>query len=78
MSLREDLEEFKKKIPEELQHMVESEAERLGRSGLIAKCLKAGDQAPSFFLPNQEGKLISSERLLAEGPLVVSFYRGGW
>ena len=78
MSLREDIEKFKEKVPEELLNMVQSEAERLIRSGFIAKCLKAGDRAPSFSLPNQEGKLISSERLFVRGPLVVSFYRGGW
>lgn len=78
MSLREDIEKFKEKVPEELLNMVQSEAERLVRSGFTAKCLKAGDRAPSFSLPNQEGRLISSVALLAKGPLVVSFYRGGW
>lgn len=35
-------------------------------------------QAPSFELPNPEGKLVSLFDLLATGPVVVTFYRGSW
>jgi peroxiredoxin len=45
---------------------------------IAARALKAGDRAPAFLLPNAEGALIASEDLLAAGPLVVSFFRGGW
>ena len=31
-----------------------------------------------FLGPNGAGKTVSSADLLAKGPLVVSFYRGGW
>jgi len=37
-----------------------------------------GQQAPRFELPDSEGKLSSLVDLLANGPLVVSFYRGSW
>ncbi|QVY66387.1 peroxiredoxin-like family protein [Polaribacter sp. Q13] len=40
--------------------------------------LKVGEKAPSFELPNAEGKLISLDSLLEEGPLVITFYRGDW
>ena len=40
--------------------------------------LKAGDRIPEFELPNVEGRLVTSEELLARGPLVLSFFRGGW
>lgn len=33
---------------------------------------------PGFLLPNAEGHLVDSEALLAQGPLVVTFFRGGW
>jgi len=33
---------------------------------------------PGFLLPNAEGSLVSSAELLAKGPLVVTFFRGGW
>jgi peroxiredoxin len=37
-----------------------------------------GQPAPAFELPNQDGGAVSSAGLLARGPLVVSFFRGGW
>jgi peroxiredoxin len=37
-----------------------------------------GQQAPSFELPNPDGKLNSLTDLLVKGPLVVTFYRGSW
>jgi peroxiredoxin len=40
--------------------------------------LKAGATAPAFRLRDASGKLVSSERLLRSGPLVIVFYRGGW
>ena len=45
----------------------------------VASCaLQLGDRAPDFLLPDAHGRLHSSEHLRSEGPLVVSFYRGGW
>ncbi len=43
-----------------------------------SSAIKVGEQAPSFELPNPDGKLISFTELLAKGPLVVTFYRGSW
>ncbi|EQA97575.1 hypothetical protein L286_22450 [Sphingobium sp. HDIP04] len=47
-------------------------------SGAATRALKAGDKAPSFTLNDPDGNPVSSEDLLAKGPLVVSFYRGVW
>jgi len=47
-------------------------------SGLAANALGVGDLAPSFELPNAQGRSISSTELLAKGPLVLTFYRGFW
>jgi len=50
---------------------------------LIASCQalnakKAGDRAPGFTLNDPDGHAVSSVELLANGPLVVSFYGGVW
>jgi peroxiredoxin len=45
---------------------------------LTERALKAGDQMPSFHLRDAFGKMVSSARLLKLGPLVLTFYRGGW
>ncbi|WP_445679290.1 peroxiredoxin-like family protein [Radicibacter daui] len=47
-------------------------------SGQAERALKAGDKAPAFTLNDPEGNAVSSEALLARGPLVLSFYRGVW
>ncbi len=47
-------------------------------AGAADGALKAGDPIPDFMLPNAEGVLVSSAQLIADGPLVLSFYRGVW
>ena len=50
----------------------------LRHSKIMDRVLKAGDAAPEFLLPNEEGRTVSSSDLLSRGPLVVGFYRGFW
>jgi peroxiredoxin len=40
--------------------------------------LKVGDQAPGFRLTNARGQTIALADLLAQGPVVLTFYRGAW
>jgi peroxiredoxin len=40
--------------------------------------IKISQQAPDFTLPNSQGELISLPNLLANGPVVITFYRGSW
>ena len=82
MSLKQDLDNLKeqsgKSIPQETLNIMSADTERLKRSGIIDHSLKAGDKVPFFSLPNVKGELISSTDLLTKGPIVLSFYRGGW
>ena len=50
----------------------------LEASGIAERALKVGDRAPSFSLFNQDHVLVSSDDLLLEGPLIISFFRGHW
>jgi peroxiredoxin len=63
--------------PSVIQTMHRATAE-LVASGAATRALKAGDKAPSFTLNDPEGHPVASADLLANGPLVVSFYRGVW
>ena len=47
-------------------------------SGAAERALKAGDRAPEFTLKDTERHDVSSRDWLAQGPLVVAFYRGVW
>jgi peroxiredoxin len=59
----------------EVMHRATAE---LKASGAAQRALKVGDKAPAFTLKDPEGKDVSSAALLANGPLIVSFYRGVW
>lgn len=43
-----------------------------------ANALKVGQKAIDFELPNQEGESVSLKKLMSQGPVVVTFYRGDW
>lgn len=87
MSLQAKLDAFKAdfeagKPPYSVPHSVIETMHRataeLIASGAAEHALKAGDKIPAFILADPEGKKVSSAALLAEGPLVISFYRGVW
>jgi AhpC/TSA family len=40
--------------------------------------LKEGAQAPDFTLPDARGNAVRLSHLLAQGPVVMTFYRGQW
>lgn len=45
---------------------------------VASHALKVGDTAPDFLLPDADGRLHSSEQMRRSGPIVLSFFRGGW
>lgn len=48
------------------------------QSGIIQQAKQIGDQAPDFTLSNAVGKSINLAEHLKEGPIVLTWYRGGW
>jgi peroxiredoxin len=83
MSLQDKLDALKvefetKMAPPAVVEVMHRVTDELIASGQAERALRAGDRAPSFTLPDPDGKLVSSAGLLAKGPLVVTFYRGGW
>ena len=50
----------------------------VAKSGLAEKALKVGDKAPDFTLKNADGKEVTLSKLLKNGPVVMTWYRGGW
>ena len=47
-------------------------------SGYRARMPAVGTAMPGFTLPDTAGVTVTSAALLAQGPLVVSFFRGAW
>lgn len=82
MSLADDLaarrKESRGRIPADKLEIMDRAARLLEQSGLTETCLGEGDIAPDFVLPNALGKKVALRDLLERGPVVLSFYRGGW
>ena len=87
MTLQDKLDAFKAdfeagkppyNVPPAVIEVMHRATAELIASGAAARALKAGDKAPAFTLKDPDGVDVSSVDLLAEGPLVVSFYRGVW
>lgn len=52
--------------------------QKLKDSGMIAKAIKKGDSYIDFELPNIKGNKVKLSEELKKGPIVLTFYRGGW
>jgi peroxiredoxin len=57
---------------------VDRMAARLRETGAGESAPAIGDIMPRFILPDQEGKLVDLDRVLAKGPAAVVFTRGHW
>jgi peroxiredoxin len=51
---------------------------QLINSGEASNALKEGARAPDFILPDARGNAVRLSHLLAQGPVVITFYRGQW
>ncbi|GGD97369.1 peroxiredoxin-like family protein [Paenibacillus nasutitermitis] len=70
-------ENLKTVIPLEAYRLLQQSLENLQQSG-VANGLQVGDQAPDFTLKNALGSEINFYQALNNGPVILSFYRGGW
>lgn len=57
---------------------IEAGIKALAESGIVEKAPKVGEKAPSFTLPDAASKSVSLDALLKRGPVVITWYRGGW
>jgi len=67
-----------KRIPADKAAVMHRATEDLRVSGIMDRLIKVGDRLPSFALPNAYGQDVRSSDLLAQGPLVLTFFRGAW
>jgi hypothetical protein len=81
MSLKEQLAEYRadwfKRVPAGRQAVIERHVNEL-RNGLAKAALKPGDRAPAIVLTNAKDETVDVGTLLKRGPVIVTFYRGGW
>ncbi|GAA3788090.1 peroxiredoxin-like family protein [Streptomyces chiangmaiensis] len=65
-------------IPAEIREIMRRAGRELADSGQADRAMTVGDQAPGFRLPSATGQTVDLEELLADGPVVLTFYRGAW
>lgn len=68
----------RERVPAEVLSVMDRTTRDLAATGIAAASRQAGDRAPAFELDNHLGERRTLSALLADGPLVLSFYRGGW
>lgn len=82
MGLQEQLDtfraEFARTAPSGRVALYEARIEELRANFALEKAVGTGDEAPDFSLPDVQGNPVSLSALLQCGPVVVTFYRGGW
>lgn len=80
MTQRERLEETRQRLDAvaEVREAVAASLAELRRTGAAAAALGLGETFPDFLLPDAEGQLVERADLLAQGPAVVTFFRGDW
>ncbi len=65
-------------VPAELLEAGRQGTAELKASGILERALGTGATMPAFTLNDAHGNAVSSQALLAKGPLVIVFYRGAW
>lgn len=82
MSLEQELAafkaEFSRTAPVGRAALYEAKIEQLRADFAFERAVNADGIAPDFALPNAVGKSIVLKDLLRSGPVVLTFYRGGW
>lgn len=69
---------FLEQAPQETVETMAKATSDLEKSGIVNTSLQVGANAPDFELPDPTGKRVKLSALLANGPVVLNFYRGEW
>lgn len=76
--LSEKKEAFIKNAPDSKKKIYAEGIEAVVNSGVLDKALNVGDKAINFALKNQNGMVVSLYDELKNGPVILTWYRGGW
>ncbi len=66
------------KASDEKKKLYAEGIEDVASSGILQNAKQVGDQAPDFTLQNALGEHVSLSAYLEKGPVVLTWYRGGW
>lgn len=69
---------FEQKADNEKKRVYAQGIKAVEESGVLQKAISTGDKAPNFVLTNAKGEKTSLYENLKNGPVVLTWYRGGW
>ncbi|MEM9103374.1 MAG: peroxiredoxin-like family protein [Pseudomonadota bacterium] len=82
MTLTQQLDDYKKefssKVPSEAASLMQQATKDLASANIVDKAPKKGEKLLPFSLANHQGQQIELKGLLEKGPIILTFYRGGW
>ncbi|WP_448547581.1 peroxiredoxin-like family protein [Thalassotalea fusca] len=82
MNLRQSLDEYKSKLAstlsKEVLEVLSRNTSLLQERNLAEQAVSVGDTFPAFSLPDSHGNVHSLQETLERGPVIISFFRGGW
>lgn len=82
MTMKEELKEYLnssiEKTPVEIRAIMNASAQKIIDEQIGAKALKVGDKLPQASLINASNESVNLYDCLAQGPLIINFYRGAW
>jgi len=82
MTLQDELDQVASQLrralsPGELEELDDA-IDRVRMLQLVEEGLAVGDVLPDFALSDSHGRIVTSDELLARGPLALAFFRGPW
>lgn len=69
---------FVREAPAAVTEAIREAMKQMAESGVAKTCLREGMRPLDFSLPDQHQQMVTLSELLAQGPVVISFFRGGW
>ena len=76
--IRQTIQMFREGLPPDLAALIEQGAGEISAFDIVERALRTGDKIPDFTLKTQSGEEKRLLDYLADGPLVLTFYRGIW
>jgi peroxiredoxin len=81
-TLSQQLEEYRAgwmlRVPADRRAAMERHIAHLSEGSVGRNAKQIGDLTPAIVLPDAHGRSFDVATLLAKGPVIVTFYRGGW
>lgn len=76
--LKARLDEWSATAPDHIKIAYQGGLDAVEESGIVNTAISLGDKAPDFILQNAQGKETSLYETLKKGPVILTWYRGGW